>query len=234
MSQLAHAGESSTASPGRAASRARATASAIVPALATGTWPSTRLRIAGASRPISTTLRILPADSRRTRPRGSKSAPLPSPPAMRTSGTSKPPTAATVAPTLVPFESSYQRTPPVLAIGSQRCARPRNPRSASSIVRGSIPRSSAIAIAARALSALWRPGRARWATGNRRSVPRASHVPAPSPMIPYSPSRGRSAVKEITRAPFRARRMPRSSSHGSSRPTTAASAPRNTRALAAR
>ena len=60
------------------------------------------LRGARASRPISTTCRTLP---RKAAASGAKSAFLPSPPAISTSGPLIPSMAAMVAPTLVPFES---------------------------------------------------------------------------------------------------------------------------------
>jgi len=71
---------------------------------------SSAARIAGASRPIRTTART----KRRTgSASGSNSWPLPSPPAITTSFCSppandwpRPTSAATVAPTLVPLESS--------------------------------------------------------------------------------------------------------------------------------
>ena len=57
---------------------------------------------------------------------GEKSAPLPSPPAISTSGprAPRPSIAATVAPTFVPLESLIQRTPRRAATVSQRCGSP--------------------------------------------------------------------------------------------------------------
>ena len=77
--------------------------------------------MSGASRPIRIACFTLPWQAG---PSGAKSWPLPSPPAISTSGPSKPSIAATVAPTLVPFESSIQATPlPVAhALGAMRQA----------------------------------------------------------------------------------------------------------------
>ena len=59
--------------------------------------------MAGASLPINTACRTL---LRNAAASGAKSWPLPSPPAMSTSGPDRPDTAARVAPTFVPLESS--------------------------------------------------------------------------------------------------------------------------------
>ena len=83
--------------------------------------------ISGASRPISTTAR---AYWRTGSASGSKSWPLPSPPRITTTRRSspRPPSAATVAPTLVPLLSSKYSTSSISATGSTRCGSPRYSR----------------------------------------------------------------------------------------------------------
>ena len=103
MSKLAHAGESSTVSPGCAAAAAAVTAAGNVAACSIAQTPSSAAAMAGASRPMSTARLTLPRNAAAS---GAKSWPLPSPPAMTTSAPGRPFTAAIVAPTLVPFESS--------------------------------------------------------------------------------------------------------------------------------
>ena len=80
--------------------------------------------------PSSTRARTLGASAAAS---GPKSWPLPSPPAINTSGPGSPWTAARVAPTLVPLESSYQRTPRRSSTSWVRWGRPVKSRSAASI-----------------------------------------------------------------------------------------------------
>ena len=103
MSRLAQAGDSSTVSPGRAARAAACTACGSVAQISSVHTPSSTRASSSASRPISTAWRTLP---RKAAASGVKSWPLPSPPAISTSGPGMPATAASVAPTLVPLESS--------------------------------------------------------------------------------------------------------------------------------
>src|SRR6267154_2684 len=93
MSRLAHAGESSTVSPGRAACAAAPTAAGSVAQVSSGHTPASARARSGASRPISTAWRTLP---RKAAASGAKSWFLPSPPAIITSGPGSPATAALV------------------------------------------------------------------------------------------------------------------------------------------
>ncbi len=114
-----------------------------------------RARCAGASRPISSTARQCASTAARS---GAKSCPLPSPPAISTTGRPRPSSATCVAATVVPFESSMNSTPPASAIRCIRCGRPskrgeRRQRRARSI----FATAEASASAASAFSALCRP-----------------------------------------------------------------------------
>ena len=64
--------------------------------------PASAVSMSPASRPNNTVVRTLPRNAAAS---GVKSWPLPSPPAITTSGPASPLTAASVAPTLVPLES---------------------------------------------------------------------------------------------------------------------------------
>ena len=103
MSRLAQAGDSSTVSPGARRALPRRTASCI---------DAARLRRAHARERRCERRRILadqhdvPHLAANAAASGAKSWPLPSPPAIITSGPGMPATAAMVAPTLVPLESS--------------------------------------------------------------------------------------------------------------------------------
>ena len=104
MSKLEHAGDSSTASPRAAAENAVSTAACMDAA-----WmQETREEVMAdsidlASLPINTTARARFLTGSAS---GEKSCSLPSQPAMSMVGTVMPFNAATVEPTLVPFESS--------------------------------------------------------------------------------------------------------------------------------
>jgi hypothetical protein len=102
MSRLEQAGDSNTVSPVCANRAAARTASSMLVARAVWQMPASAVSMSPASRPNNTVVRTLP---RKASASGVKSWPLPSPPAMTTSGPARPPTAASVAPTLVPFES---------------------------------------------------------------------------------------------------------------------------------
>jgi len=107
-----------------------------------------------------------------------KDAPLPSPPAITTSGPDRPETAATVAPTLVPFESLTYRTPAISAIHCARCGSPPNVLSVASDDCVGSASASPMASAARAFAALWRPCRRISASGSSGSPCRArTHRP---------------------------------------------------------
>ena len=78
------------------------------------------------------------------------------------------PTAATVAPTLVPLLSSKYSTPSTMASGSTRCGSPRYSRRPYSIGASGQPAACARARAARALTALCRPRMRSASAGIRR------------------------------------------------------------------
>ena len=199
-SRLAHAGDSSTASPGCASAIARVDGGveradrsprrARVPASARA--------ISGASRPISSTARQSASTADLS---GRKSWPLPSPPAISTAGRSMPSSAACVAPTVVAFESSMNSTPPASATRSIRCGRPRNARSASSTLRSMRATVDTSASAASAFSALWRPTSASDAVGTSSSPPCASHVRADrtrrGPIRPPPRARWRRTIRSV-------------------------------------
>ena len=110
---------------------------------------------------------------------GEKSCPLPSPPAIKAAGRSMPSSAASVAATVVAFESFTKSTPPISATRSMRCGRPRNAASAASTLPSIVATVDVSASAASAFSALWRPTSASSLVRNSSVVPRASQS-APS------------------------------------------------------
>ena len=142
---------------------------------------------------------------RRARPppcSGEKSCPFPSPPAMRTTFAppcASPASAATVEPTLVPLESSYQRTPCASPTGSTRCGRPLNARSARS---SGAERQAESRGRARARRARWRRCAVRRSSSRARRagrlLPCASQGSPPRSSSPQSsPRRGASRPKVI-------------------------------------
>jgi hypothetical protein len=124
MSKLAQAGESSTASPGAPATAALRTACSM-------SW-AWMMRHAAAGHGGFDLHRVA-ADQHQGaaacaasgRRRAARSPALAVAPRSAPPCGPAPPSAATVAPTLVPFESSYQATPSISAMRSTRCGRPR-------------------------------------------------------------------------------------------------------------
>ena len=172
MSRLAQAGDSSTASPGRARAIARATPTSSAAANSIGaSAPDSAAAITGASRPSRITARQYLTTSALS---AAKSWPLPSPPAISTAGRPRPSSAACVAATVVPFESLTNRTPPISATRSIRCGRPRNAASAAMTLPSIFATVDVRASAASALSALCRPTSARSLAASSSAPPRAS------------------------------------------------------------
>ena len=109
MSKLAHAGDSSTASPARASANARATAASSVPHRLDRRPSRPRAPRAIAARRGRSARTARQRRGRRPSRSGAKILPLPSPPAISTTGAPMPVAARpTVAPTLVP--SNRRRT----------------------------------------------------------------------------------------------------------------------------
>src|SRR5581483_10325493 len=126
QSNEAQAGDSSTLSPGRARSRADATASAMEVATVVGHTCSNARTTSSAASPMATTARTWSP----SRASGARSRPLFCPPAISTTDGSER-MAAAAAFGVVAFESSYQEMPSWRATSSMRCGRPRNAVSAS-------------------------------------------------------------------------------------------------------
>ena len=155
QSKLAHPGDSSTTSPGRAAPAARSTASAIEPARTTGAAPANVAAITSAAWPMATTVRSRSGSAAI----GARSRPLFSPPAISTTW-SKARMATDAACGVVALESLYQRTPSASPTSSMRCGGPTNDARPAATASGpTSPVSSTSAAAARPLVRSW--GRAR-------------------------------------------------------------------------
>ena len=133
-SRLAQAGDSSTASPRlrQLRSRARPPRRACRRARRWRVVPASARSIAGASRPISSTARQCASTAS-----AAARSPVPCRRRRRSArpGRPRPASAARVAATVVPFESSTNSTPPASAIFCIRCGRPSKRASAASTRR---------------------------------------------------------------------------------------------------
>ena len=213
-------------------------------------WRRSLSRSARASRPISSTC---VACARTAGASGAKFCPLPSPPRISTAFFDRPFSAATVAPTLVPLESSSQSTPPRSATRSMRCGRPRKLRRPCASAASGTPASSGERAGGERVGRVVRAGERQLGDGEdallaahqpcrrrRRSPPAssgasrpkvtcvrpgsASAIEAESPRLSTcAPSPGRCAPW-----PRRTRRAPRSGRDGPR--TGSASPPRPARA----
>src|SRR6266511_34922 len=147
QSKEAHAGESNTVSPRRAYAAAVRTASRIEVATVSGTVPAKACAISVAASPIATIARNRGASTRSAE----RSRPLFRPPAISTTS-SRPRTAASVAWTLVAFESSTYRTPSCSVTRLIRCGNGGTVASALAIALVVAPTARATAAAASALA----------------------------------------------------------------------------------
>src|SRR5439155_464500 len=168
MSNEAHAGESSTTSPGMARRRAASTAPSSDGQRVTGIDAALNAAASfGASSPIRN---AWPTRPRAAAASGSKSCPLPRPPAINRTRSEKLSSALRVDATLVPFESLKYCTPRRSRTNSIRCATPRNRPIARRIVSGASPTHSTQAVAASTFSTLCAPRRKISATGQISST----------------------------------------------------------------
>ena len=207
---------------------ARATATSSAGANSTGACtPDSAAAMAGASRPSSTTARQCISTLAFS---GAKSWPLPSPPAISTTGRSMPSRAAWVAATVVPLESLTNKTLPISATRSMRCGKPRKAQSAASTLASILATVEVSASAASAFSALCRPTNARSLAETSSAPPRASQDTACRSTSPQSFSlSGMPAPNVCTMRP--GRRI--ANERASSRLSSCSPPPRKIRAFAA-
>src|SRR5579862_491668 len=217
MSKLAHAGARSTVSPAVAIAAAVATASSSARTRSTGTPAGAS---AAAIRSRAAPNRI----ARRTFPlalatSGSYAPPLSTPPASRITRPGNESRLFAAAPTLVAFESSYQRTPSRSRTTVSRCGSGSTASIVACTASAGAPASRAVATAARMFSTLWRPA-SRVRPRSYRSSPPSGARNAAKPSPAKAPHGTAAAPNETTRE-----RTPATARHasGSSRFTTAQS-----------
>src|SRR5512134_181931 len=205
MSKLEQAGEKTTTSPSRAAAAAARTASGSEPATAMGAAPARSRAIRSRASPRRTTARAFRARGTR---RGRKSTPLSFPPAISTTGSGNPSSAARTAPTLVPFESFTYVTPRTDRTNSTRWGSPGNAASSASTCSRGTPIARATAIEARAFCTFCSPRIRKDPRGYRSGpFPQRSTMSSPSRNAPSGSRRDEEkgttraripAVREIT------------------------------------